>query len=524
MDSPYQFDPHQLHLRKGKYYASVAIPREIRHLFSEPRLRKSTGLSDRKEANRRAVQVQVPAIHRELNAAFSRLDPFIEGLRYFLEKEGIDVGTWYTSGEIKVTVFGDRTQTTKLGLRAFSSDGRPIMPIENWVARDYVSLAGMVSGLGYSISEKLLSILPDEQREAIYAANEPKSLSSRAAIKLAKDYPQLFENDDSLGSTLVEHLETPARKISIESKTITTPLFSQLVGPYLEEKLRASADKKTHGKRRLACQRIIEQIGDLPITAYDRVHAIELARLMDAEGCSNALIKDTISYGRGLFKYAGTKRNEEKTIILPNQPWTDIALKGYGTQTRSYLPLSHDELALLFKQQMGQAERLLLSILITTGMRLDEVALMTWERITTFEEVLCFSLLSDIEQVKVKNQSSARYIPVPKVIQPLLSNRGEGRVFSYRLDTNGKAENAASKAAMPIIRAVTKDDRKAIHSLRGNFKDFVRDIGVSKEINDFLTGHGQGDVAGRRYGKGPSMRVRSEVIDTIKHLWLQNLP
>jgi hypothetical protein len=157
-------------------------------------------------------------------------------------------------------------------------------------------------------------------------------------------------------------------------------------------------------------------------------------------------------------------------------------------------------------------------------MRLDEVALMTWERITTFEDVLCFSLLSDIEQVKVKNQSSARYIPVPKVIQPLLSNRGEGRVFSYRLDTNGKAENAASKAAMPIIRAVTKDDRKAIHSLRGNFKDFVRDIGVSKEINDFLTGHGQGDVAGRRYGKGPSMRVRSEVIDTIKHPWLQNLP
>lgn len=312
MDSPYQYDPHQLHLRKGKFYASVAIPKQIRHLFAEPRLRKSTGLSDRKEANRRAIQVQVPAIHRELNSAFSKLDPFIEGLRYFLEKEGIDVSTWYTDGMIQVTVFGEKTQTAKSGLRVFSDDGRPMRPVENWVARDYVSLAGIVSGLGYTIQEKLLSVLPDKDREAIFVAGKPTSLSNRDAIKLAKDFPQFFEDDNSLGQIIVERLGSPSKKISIESKTSTVPLFSQLVAPYLEETLKISTDQKTYGKRKLACKRILEQIGDLPITSYDRVHAIELARLMDDEGYSNALIKDTISYGRGLFKYAGTVRNEEK--------------------------------------------------------------------------------------------------------------------------------------------------------------------------------------------------------------------
>lgn len=105
-------------------------------------------------------------------------------------------------------------------------------------------------------------------------------------------------------------------------------------------------------------------------------------------------------------------------IVLPNQPWRDISLKDYGKETRSYRPFTHDELRLLFKQRMSKSDRLLLSILITTGMRLDEVALMTWERITTFDDVLCFSLLSDAEQVKVKNLSSARYIPVPRIIQP----------------------------------------------------------------------------------------------------------
>ena len=40
-----------------------------------------------------------------------------------------------------------------------------------------------------------------------------------------------------------------------------------------------------------------------------------------------------------------------------------------------------------------------------------------------------------------------------------------------------------------------------------------------KETNDFITGHAQGDVAGR-YGKGPSLSKRAEVLNQIKHPWL----
>ena len=72
---------------------------------------------------------------------------------------------------------------------------------------------------------------------------------------------------------------------------------------------------------------------------------------------------------------------------------------------------------------------------------------------------------------------------------------------------------------MPYIRQVTSNDRKVAHSLRGNFKDLVRDLEVSKEINDFITGHAQGDVAGK-YGAGPSLNKRLEVINKIKHPWL----
>jgi hypothetical protein len=128
-------------------------------------------------------------------------------------------------------------------------------------------------------------------------------------------------------------------------------------------------------------------------------------------------------------------------------------------------------------------------------------------------------LANDVEDVRVKNRGSMRYIPVPEVLKPLLGNGGEGRLFNYRIDQDGKAQAKASDAVMLCIRNVTKNDRKVAHSLRGNFKDLIRDLGVSKENNDFITGHAQGDVAGR-YGEGPSMDKRLEIINQIEHPWL----
>ena len=50
----------------------------------------------------------------------------------------------------------------------------------------------------------------------------------------------------------------------------------------------------------------------------------------------------------------------------------------------------------------------------------------------------------------------------------------------------------------------------------------LRDADVSKEINDFYTGHGAGDSAGKNYG-GVSMVKRYEAISRLKHPWLKRL-
>ena len=80
---------------------------------------------------------------------------------------------------------------------------------------------------------------------------------------------------------------------------------------------------------------------------------------------------------------------------------------------------------------------------------------MTWERIREHKDVLCFCLVNDTGDERFKNRGSMRYVPVPEIIRPMLIKREQGRMFTYRIDRDGKAQAAASDALMPLIRKIT---------------------------------------------------------------------
>ena len=79
-----------------------------------------------------------------------------------------------------------------------------------------------------------------------------------------------------------------------------------------------------------------------------------------------------------------------------------------------------------------------------------------------------------------------------------------------------KSSRASSQACIRVLHKIpTKGKgRQVTHSLRGNLKDMLRDVGCPKEVNDFITGHGEGDVASK-YGVGPSVSVRHEWLEKI---------
>lgn len=196
----------------------------------------------------------------------------------------------------------------------------------------------------------------------------------------------------------------------------------------------------------------------------------------------------------------------------------DLRDLGADQSVNSYRPFEKSELTKLFNVAMPPEDKLLLSILLTTGMRLDEAALVDWNQIKEEDGIRYISLLdSENANVIVKNQGSLRNVPLPDAL--LLPKRGVGRLFSYAVDADGKSNTAASKCLMKHVRQVTSMSSKAVHSLRGNLKDLLRDAGVTKELNDFITGHSSGDVAGT-YGVGFSLQKRYEALNSVKHPWL----
>ena len=180
----------------------------------------------------------------------------------------------------------------------------------------------------------------------------------------------------------------------------------------------------------------------------------------------------------------------EKSWIASNV-FKGVSLEHWGAQKRTWEALTTEQLHHLFSLQMSCEERLLFTLLITTGMRLDEVCLLRWEQINTDANGIRYIDLS-INPIK-NDKFSKRNVAIPDVV--LLPQREKGRLFNYRLDDDKKSSKAASRKLnekyLHKIRLNEKDDRKVVHSLRHNVTGFMLNLRPvpSSEHMDWITGH-----------------------------------
>lgn len=268
---------------------------------------------------------------------------------------------------------------------------------------------------------------------------------------------------------------------------------------------------KTMRDCELSLSQFQEFVGDKVLSEISAVVVHDYAAHL-GQTKSRETVSKKIGYVRRLFDHAVRKGWVQTNVFLA------VKLdKNIGKKRASYNPFSQEELNNLFAQSMPNHVRCLLSILTTTGMRLDEAALLNWEDVKhdPSQDVMYFDLTNAI----VKNKGSQRRVPVHSCLDWITTGK-TGQMFpQFTRDKDGKAQASASKALMPLIRRVTEDKTKVVHSLRGNYKDMLRDAGVSKEVNDFITGHASGDVAGS-YGAGPSLKVRKEAMERLSFPFL----
>ena len=541
----------RLVLLRGKLVVEVSIPRPLRNLFGNgsgttSHKRLSTGTSDevlaRKKMRELSYQIyelldQKQIEHKQMHDKAS--DAFAVGVITELARMFN-----YNNGDMPELVA--TTDYDSLLKMKGAFDSYTDLITANGPSKEQIFSAFAVISEGMANMETPTNFLA--QVNALPGGPNSGPFTSAQAGLLAKhstDIVQLYWQDlltsaaMAQGRTAPTFPDKPMMQIAKAGPFGTLPVAAVVGAKPIERPRRIQSDgtlcvsslrdvyiaqverdyDKTNTKRKLirGMDRFIELMGDPALqeiktkTAYDYVDR----QLEVRPGASTKSLKD-YHWAVSQFLTFSVRKG-----YLDTNPFTGASLSKFGKESVSYQPYTNEELCLIFKQDWEPQERLLLSILVTTGMRLTEAASLTWERYndTEFQGIRYFSLLdTNDEVVVVKNEGSYRQVPFhPDVILPA---RGTGRLFDYTIDTNGLASSSAGNAINPTLKKLIPHKSKSAHSFRRTLKIMLRDADVSKEVNDFYTGHGAGDSAGKNYG-GVGLIKRYEAIASLRHPWLR---
>ncbi|NRB17236.1 MAG: tyrosine-type recombinase/integrase [Rhodobacteraceae bacterium] len=298
---------------------------------------------------------------------------------------------------------------------------------------------------------------------------------------------------------------------------------STLVGTYqrtLEQRVKRKDMKSKTAKARMNnIKQFVDMIGDLPLDEVEATHAYAFADQLGKE-FANSTVKTRVSDVSTLFEDA------VRSGRMKHNPFTNLKLRSYGKRGQHYTPLSDELLTHLFAIPKLRLDiKRIWAILVCTGMRLDEVATLQLHQIKEKDGIFNF----DLTNAAVKNANSQRRVPICRTLEPLIRQIINERarrenLFDFRVNSDGKTR-ASSLCVYWMAKAnLNKESgdttaRYTTHSLRGSFKDKMRDAEVAQEVHNAILGHDQHTV-GAAYGRGPSLNIMKSAVDKANHPYL----
>tara|TARA_Y100000385_G_scaffold138053_1_gene143446 strand:+ start:1002 stop:1559 length:558 start_codon:yes stop_codon:yes gene_type:complete len=174
------------------------------------------------------------------------------------------------------------------------------------------------------------------------------------------------------------------------------------------------------------------------------------------------------------------------------------------------------ELRAIFARDWNPQNRILLSILATTGMRPSAAGNLTWERFNDAEhEVIRYftTLITADEKVRVNNAGSKRLVPIHPDLQ--LPAPSMGRLFDHEKNEDGLSATEIGHQILPTRHSTVPHPNKNIRSFRKTFKRICRDEGVSDKVHDAITVHRQTAGDSRANCGGMGVLVMFEVISKL---------
>ena len=545
-NNSYTYPVARLNHIKGKWYVLVSVPAHLRHLFPNQRdLRRSTGTHDKSFAKRKqhALAQEIYDLfdqrqREEQSKHVSVADAFatdaIIGLATVFHQRNIPDLKPTTDYQLLSSLKQSCDIYADQVINAATDDELEHLRILNDIAEVQQEFAGtsaltlvastISEGPPYTYEQKVSAAR--YRTEAVYnywadllilAAREqglpepsfdpfvrgPYDSVVLADGQILSDLPL----DQALPTQAFRPLSRPARIVPTEALT-----YSSVMSEYLERVERDTPLEDTKRKKRRWAKQFLDVMGDLEITDIKPKHAYDYLDKILAENPkrSNKTLKDYIWGVQDLLKYC-----VQRDYIQSN-PFRDLDLKTFGQQPEETYPFEKSELKAIFAHDWNPQDRLLLSILATTGMRPSEAGNLTWERFndTEHEGIRYFTTLDTVdERVRVKSAGSKRLVPIHPDLQ--LPEPSTGRLFDYEKNEDGLSATEIGHQILPVLHSIVPHPNKSIRSFRKTFKRMCRDAGVGEEVHDAITGHRQSAGASRANYGGMGVPVMFEAISNL---------
>jgi integrase len=552
-NNSYTYPVARLNYIKGKWYVIVSVPAHLRHLFKKQRdLRRSTGTNDESFAKRKqhALAQEIYDLfdqrqREEQSKHVSVADAFatdaIIGLATVFHQRNIPDLKPTTDYQLLSSLKQSCDIYANQVINAATDDELEMLELLNGIieANQQSGLSGgsielaadsISEGVPYTLEQKVSAAR--YRTEAVYnywadllilAARE-QGLSEPSFDPFVRGpYDSVVFSDGQILSDLplgqaiptqiFRPLSRPARVIPTEARTC-----SSVMPEYLEQVERDTPLEDTKRKKVRWAKQFLNVMGDLEIAAIKPKHAYDYLDKILAENPdrSNKTLKDYIWGVQDLLKYC-----VQRDYIQSN-PFRDLDLKKVGKPSKETYPFELSELRAIFAHDWNAQDRLLLSVLATTGMRPSEAGNLTWERFndTEYEGIRYFTTLDTAdEKVRVKNSGSKRVVPIHPDLQ--LPEPSTGRLFDYEKNEDGLSATEIGHQILPILHNIVPHPNKSIRSFRKTFKRMCRDKRVIEEVHDAITGHRQTAGASRANYGGMGVPVMFEAISQLDISFVQ---
>lgn len=231
---------------------------------------------------------------------------------------------------------------------------------------------------------------------------------------------------------------------------------------------------------------------------------------------SGGYANSTIVKYKSALSHIWNYLRDQEYISEETTPWSRVSTDKVGKKEKARKSFSHDLLLKMFSLEVSDEDKLMLTLLITTGCRFEEIAQLQWKHIKTWEDNETNYIDLTTEELQLKNENSARRVPLIRAVETiLLPRRSEDpnkKIFSYHTNHYGKHGDDNKRLGRWLRREVTDDKQLPLHSLRHTFKTLFRNASEFHEIGEFIMGHRGFGGQSSKYGEAPTVdRMKIEI-------------